>query len=203
MSRKNLTFNKNNLKIKKILYSMLNVASYTLTIQNGFQILEITTIGPHNINTAYVDIQITGATNPGYNGTFKFFAINDTTLQNRTSAPLGLLIRTETIAGTIAANIIEYTTLNETSIGNFTSLYTISNVGNYQIELFDTALYKILIYPDDQKNILKIGERLDDTDRILYVTSAQIPNGIFKAKWLMIEVSILNSPLEIRLIKQN
>lgn len=178
----------------------LSVASYTSEKKQGFWTLTIATTGNHNLAVEYLDITITGATDTQYNGTFRFQVINATTLKYSQGVEIGILQTLTTVSGTILANTIDYTTLTAENIDTNAFLYKIATAGNYQILLSSAILYKLDLREDFQN--IKIGERLSDADRILYAKESK-PKAIYKAKWLILEVSGMQKPIEVRLIKLN
>lgn len=184
--------------------AILNISSYKQYNNNGQLVLILETTGNHNIKTKYTDIQISGATNSSYNGIFRFFIINNTTLEYRQeiyeSSPI--LTKPTVVAGTIVADTISYTTLTPQNLATDCNLYTINVSGNYQIALDPVNIYKI-IYSELAGYQMVIGERLNDTDRILYAQDIPKPISIYKSKWLMLEVSNLSQNLEVRLVKLN
>lgn len=180
----------------------LNVASYTSEKKQGIHTLTIITTTNHNLAVEYIDIQITGATEPQYNGTFRFQIINETTLKSTIGIEIGITQPLTTIAGSIVANTINYITLSPQAVGTRGSLYKITQTGNYQISLNETNIYRV-IYENVVSNI-KVGERLSDTDRILYAKESQYPTGVGRGtKWLIIEAKEVIKPIEIRLVSLN
>lgn len=180
----------------------LNVASYTSEKKQGIHTLTIITTTNHNLAVEYIDIQITGATEPQYNGTFRFQIINETTLKSIIGIEIGIYQPLTIIAGTIVANTIDYITLSPQVINSKSNLYKITQTGNYQISLNENHIYRV-IYEDIVSNV-KVGERLSDTDRILYAKESQYPTGIGRGtKWLIAEVKEVKKPLEIRLVNLN
>lgn len=178
----------------------LGVASYTSEKKQGIHNLTITTTANHNLAVEYTDIEITGATDAQYNGTFRFQILNETTLRSATGIETGIFQPLTTIAGTIVANTVDYATLTAENIDTNAFLYKIATAGNYQILLSPAALYKLDLRQDFQT--IKIGERLSDVDRILYAKEST-PKAIYKSKWLILEVSRVQKPAEVRLIKLN
>jgi len=180
----------------------LNVASYTSEKKQGIQTLTIITTANHNLSVEYIDIQITGADEPQYNGTFKFQIINETTLKSVMGIEIGIFQPLTTITGTIIANTIDYITLDPEVINSKSNLYKITQAGNYQILLNEVSIYRV-VYENVANNI-KVGERLNDDDRILYAKEKQYPIGIGRgAKWLIIEAKEVINPIEVRLISLN
>lgn len=179
----------------------LNILSYQYAYDNGQLILEIKTNGNHGIKTDYVNILIAGASDNTYNGTFKFFIVNDTTLRYKQAIFEAKPYTREfaNVLGTITANTIDYTILTAEVISTSANLYTITQTGNYQIELTVDNLYKI-IYPQTENYTIKVGERLSDIDKIFYGNK---PSGIYRAKWLIIEALKITDTLEIRLVIMN
>ena len=180
----------------------LSVASYTSEKKQGFWTLTITTTGNHNLAVEYLDIAITGATDTQYNGTFRFQVIDATTLKCSQGVEVGIYQPLTIIAGSIVANTIDYITLSPQVINAKSNLYKITQIGNYQISLNETNIYR-LIYENITSNI-KVGERLSNDDRILYAKKSQYSTGVGRGtKWLIIEAKEVKKPIEIRLVNLN
>lgn len=185
--------------------TILNVLSLKAQNNNGQSILFLTTTTNHGINTEYVNINITGATEPKYNGVFKFYVISPTTLKFSQEIYTNQAIITPLVdvAGVIVADTVDNNTLAQTTINAKALLYTISALGNYQILVDETKVYRMHVNSAESLNC-RIGLRLSDNDRILYQTRGQVPIGFgIGVKWLIIEVITFKTPIEIRLILSN
>ena len=184
--------------------ALLTISAYKQYNNQGQQVLIMETTGNHGIEASYIDIAITGATDIKYNGTFKFSIKDDTTLEYReevyTSEPI--LTQPTLVDGVIVANTVDYITLAPANLSPTADLYTITADGDYQISLDESKLYKIKYFPEKRLGI-KVGERLNDTDRILYAEKSFKPISIYKSKWLILETEGFEEELEIRLITMN
>lgn len=182
--------------------ALLSVSAYTVEKKDGILTLTITTSANHGLQVDYIDIQVSGASIGDYNGVFQFSVKNSTTLVYIKGIQISEYQPLTNIAGTITANTVDYTILAPTPIGTYTNLYTITSVGDYRIALVEDDITKI-IYTLPAPTQCKIGERLNDTDKILYSQDRKLPNGVSRAKWLIVEVSEISLPFEIRLVKFN
>ncbi len=182
----------------------LNILSYKQSNKGGQTILNIETVGNHGLKVDYVFLQILGAVDNKYNGSFKFNITGGNTLEYRQEkyTPSSINTNPTLVIGTIIATIIDYITLTGEVLNANTNLYTISSVGNYQILLDIDKFYRVDYKPYNFKDTL-IGNRTNDDDDILYAQITAQPIAIYKAKWFIVEVKNFYQTLELRLTKLN
>ena len=113
--------------------AILNISSYTSEKKQGIHTLKLTTTSNHNLAVDYTNIQITGATDPVYNGIFRFKIINETVLECREGVEVGSSQSLTVITGTITATVLDYTTLSPQEINSKSNLYKITQNGYYKI----------------------------------------------------------------------